>query len=125
LRLLVDTHAFLWWIEDDRRLSHRAVRRIGDARNECFLSIASIWEIAIKVGMMRLSTPLRTVLDAATERRLALLPITADHALTVESLPAHHPDPFDRMLIAQAMCERLDLVSDDAALDAYPVRRIW
>ncbi|WP_435021664.1 type II toxin-antitoxin system VapC family toxin [Tundrisphaera sp. TA3] len=126
--LLLDTHALLWFFQDDRRLSATAKAWIEDPRHHKFVSIATCWEISIKVGLgkLDLGEPTRTFLDRALVRnRFSLLPISLVHATQVEFVANHHRDPFDRMLIAQATVESLPLVSADSAFDAYPIRRIW
>jgi PIN domain nuclease of toxin-antitoxin system len=128
VRILLDTQAFLWFLADDRRLRPKARRRIEDVRNEKFLSIASIWEIAIKVslGKLELDVPLAELIDeGASDNGIALLPIRKEHAIAVVGLPRHHGDPFDRLLVAQAICEGLAIVGSDRSFDDYEVRRIW
>ena len=101
---------------------------IVDPDNQKLVSIASIWEIAIKVavGKIQLGEPARTFLPREiTRNNFDLLPISLEHAAAVESLPMHHRDPFDRLLIAQAMIEQVEIVSIDPAFDSYPVRRKW
>jgi PIN domain nuclease of toxin-antitoxin system len=128
VRLLLDTHAFLWFAGGDPRLSPRARRRIEDVAHDKFLSVASVWEAAIKVslGKLELSVALDTVVDeAAVGNGIALLDVHREHAVAVQHLPFHHRDPFDRLLVSQAMIERMDIVSADESLDAYPIRRVW
>ncbi len=128
MRLLLDTHAFLWFAGGVSRLSPGARRRIEDTAHDKFLSVASIWEAAIKVsfGKLALSVSLDVVLDqGAVNNGIVLLDVRREHAAAVEHLPFHHRDPFDRLLVSQAMIERMEIVSADESLDAYPVRRIW
>jgi PIN domain nuclease of toxin-antitoxin system len=124
--ILLDTHAFLWWTQDDSRLSASARQTIADS--ECFLSMASCWEVAIKVSLKRLQFD-RPVTQFFAEQLLAcgisLLPIEFRHVMRIVQLPFHHRDPFDRLLIAQAVEEGLGIVSIDAAFDAYGASRIW
>ena len=125
---LLDTHAFLWLATDDERLSHAARELVLDPSTELFLSVGSVWEIAIKksLGRMELTIPLsRLVEEQLKHLRTNLLEIRCEHALLVETLPFHHRDPFDRLLIAQAIQENLPLLSADKQLDAYPVNRVW
>ncbi len=106
MRALLDTHAFLWWISDDRRLSDRAREIIGDGRNELFFSVASGWEISIKSGLGRLEVPEDLqpfVADQLSRNAFQVLPIYLRHALHTRVLPDHHRDPFDRMLVSQAV----------------------
>jgi PIN domain nuclease of toxin-antitoxin system len=128
VRLLLDTHAFLWFAGGDPRLSSRARRRIEDPGHDKFLSVASIWEAATKasLGKLTLSISLDAVIEeGAANNGIALLDVRREHAAAVEHLPLHHRDPFDRMLVCQAMVERMEIVSSDASLDAYPIRRVW
>lgn len=125
---LLDTHAMLWFIWDDPQLSAVARTFIADPSNQILVSVASCWEIAIKVsvGKMKLGEPAQTFLLREIPRnRFGLLPITLTHATGVESLPLHHRDPFDRLLISQALAEKLPIVGVDAVVDAYGVQRIW
>lgn len=128
MRLLLDTHAFLWFAAGDERLSVRARRRIEDPVHDKFLSVASIWEAAIKVslGKLALAVSLDVVIDeGALSNGITLLDVRREHAAAVEHLPFHHRDPFDRLLVCQAMMEKMDVVSADPSLDGYPVRRVW
>lgn len=126
--LLLDTHTFLWWAGDAPELSVTARKAISDSGNECFLSSVSCWEMAIKssLGKLRLSKPVeRFVSDLITENGFRLLTINLCHAAKVETLPFHHRDPFDRLLIAQAITERLTLVSADSMLSSYDIQLLW
>ncbi len=128
MNLLLDTHTLLWFLNDDPSLSVAAKALIEDPVNRKLISVASCWEIAIKVGLKKLDLgePTTTFLP----RELAtngfdLLGIDLIHATSVESLPPHHKDPFDRLIIAQSMIENLPVVSMDAQLDAYGITRLW
>jgi PIN domain nuclease of toxin-antitoxin system len=126
--LLLDTQAMLWFFWDDRRLTASAKALIEDAHNRKLVSVASCWEIAIKAGLgkLDLGEPSRSFLPREIARNnFELLPISLEHATMVESLAAHHRDPFDRLLIAQAMVEGLPLVSVDSVFDQYGVSRLW
>lgn len=128
MRLLLDTHAFLWWIGDDPRLPAKARKQISAARNEVFLSVASAWELAIKTSIGRLQ--LTENLEDFVPRHVAVngfqvLPVHLRHALRVATLPDHHGDPFDRILVAQAQIERLVLVSGDGQIARYAVTVAW
>ena len=126
--VLLDTHTLLWFLWDDSRLSGPAKSLIEDANNRKVVSIASCWEIAIKVGLRKLDLgePSRSFLSREIARNnFELLPISLDHATMVEGLVAHHRDPFDRLLVVQAMAEGLSLVSADAVFDQYGVSRLW
>lgn len=127
-RYLLDSHAFVWIVTNDAQLSARARRCFTNPANEFSLSIASVWELAIKASLGRLllfaslADLLREHLEA---KRIELLPIHMPHALRVATLPFHHRDPFDRLLAAQALHERLKVLSRDSAFDAYGVERVW
>ena len=124
---IVDTHAFLWFVTGNRRLSRRARQAMERAPEHWCLSAASVWELAIKSshGRLTLPVPLPQYLAGHIERGLRLLPIEWAHAARVETLPWHHRDPFDRVLIAQAQAEECAVVTHDAAFRAYRVRVIW
>jgi PIN domain nuclease of toxin-antitoxin system len=120
MNLLLDSHALLWWLDDNPRLGPAARAAIGSAASVA-VSLASIWEIAIKVSLGKLSVDLEELLANVRRDGFDLLPITAADCLAVARLPHHHGAPFDRMLIAQA-CERgLTLVSDDRNVAAYGI----
>lgn len=129
MRLLLDTHAFLWFIAGSSELSDTARPLIEDPGNAPLLSVASLWEMAIKISLGRLS--LGQSFEVLIPQQLALngvdlLPIDFEHTAAVASLPYHrHRDPFDRLLVAQAMVEGLPIVSRDAAFDAYGIQRLW
>ena len=128
MKVLLDTHAFLWWIADDPKLSFRAREMISDIDNELFLSAASGWEITIKVQMGRLSLPdepERFIFSQMKMNAIQSLPILMNHALHVSTLPDHHRDPFDRMLIAQAQVEGFPILSVDPQIAKYQVEVIW
>ena len=128
MRVLLDTHAFIWFLAGDARLRAPARRHVADPANEKFLSIASVWEMAIKLslGKLRLRDTLAEVVDQGTKSNaINLLGISKDHAVRVASLPWHHRDPFDRLLVAQAIEDDLTLLAGDAAFDDYGVNRIW
>lgn len=128
MQLLLDTHAFLWWIDDAPALSKKARAAIGKAGNECFVSLASCWEMAIKssLGKLTLSQPLdRFIPEQLAANGFQLLDIDFRHVSRVATMPFHHRDPFDRLLIAQASAEKLTMVSADAAFDAYDLSRLW
>ena len=126
MALLLDTQAFLWWVTDDRRLSKRAARAI--AASPCLLSVASCWEMAIKVTLGRLTLPgpvERFVQEQLEVNGFNLLAVSLEHAGGVADLPFHHRDPFDRLLAAQALAEELSIVSADAIFPKYGVKRVW
>lgn len=128
VRFLLDTHTFVWMAGDPDRLGTAARQRIEANESELYLSVASVWEIAIKASLGKLELPgtVATFLEeqlAAT--RTALLDVHAEHAVRVEHLHWHHRDPFDRLLVAQAQFGKLPILTVDRAFDAYDVERIW
>lgn len=128
MRLLLDTHVFLWWIGDDARLSLPAREAITASGNVVFLSVATAWEISVKIRLGKLTLPcdLESFLTDQIQRNdISILPIGMAHALLVSRLPLHHRDPFDRMLVAQAQSEQLTLVTADAAIRLYDVKLCW
>ncbi len=127
MRLLLDTHAFLWFIDDDPRLSARA-KSLLESDADLLPSAASLWEVAIKVslGKLTLAQPFDVFLpEQLVKNAVEVLPISLAHLGAVVALPFHHRDPFDRLLAAQALVEQLPIVSADSALDAYPAQRLW
>ena len=128
MKLLLDTHAFLWWIGDDARLSDPARDAIADPDNEVSFSVASAWELAIKTGLGRFEPEgkLGSFLGEQVQRNsFQVLPVKLGHAVEVASLPNHHRDPFDRLLVAQAVVEGLTLVSRDPQLRKYAAPTLW
>jgi len=128
MKLLLDTHAFLWFVLNDSRLSKPAAELIAESENELLLSPASYWELAIKIsiGKYTLPEPFAVFMnDQIVENDLAFLPIAIEHANVVATLPFHHRDPFDRLLIAQAMVEDIGIASTAKAFDDYAIRRHW
>jgi PIN domain nuclease of toxin-antitoxin system len=128
MKLLLDTHTFLWFIIGSPKLSEKARALIEDTRNERLLSTASLWEMAIKhsLGKLSLGQPFEVLIPQQLERNsIEILPITVAHLAVVVTLPFHHRDPFDRLLIAQAAVERLSVLTVDPAFDAYAVERLW
>ena len=127
MKAILDTHAFLWAIAEDKKLSRRA-QKIFTGPSDLWLSIASIWEIMIKVQTGRLPLPVPTgpyIVKKLAENRIEVLPITLDHVLRTESLPLHHHDPFDRILIAQCVEAKLPIITADPIIERYPVQVIW
>jgi PIN domain nuclease of toxin-antitoxin system len=126
--LLLDTHALLWFLAGDPRLSSTAAKHIADRHTPVYASVVSAWEIVIKsaTGKLTLGRPISELwLQSVPAAGLAVMNVTSEHVLAVESLPIHHRDPFDRLLAAQAVTEDLDLVSSDRAFGSYPVRLVW
>ncbi len=118
MRMLLDSHVLLWALADDTRLTAPARRRIESA-TEIYVSAASYWELAIKIGLGKLAVALPELREAAHSSGYIELPVTGEHAETLLTLPAHHRDPFDRMLIAQAITEPMHLLTADAQLARY------
>ncbi len=128
MRILVDTHVFLWWVEGDRALPAKARAALADQENECLFSMVSAWELAIKAGLgkLKLAVPVeRFVVENVAANGFRTLDIRIAHVGRVETLASHHGDPFDRLLIAQALEEDLFVVTADPVFRKYGVRRIW
>jgi len=128
VRTLLETHAMYWYIEGDRQLSSQAQKLIQDVANEVLVSPASYWEIAIKlsIGKWKLNRSYEEFVDIALNTYgFRMLPILPTHTARLIGLPFHHRDPFDRMLVAQALVENTAIISNDAALDAYGITRLW
>ena len=128
MRILLDTHTFLWFIGGDSRLHKEARRRIEDLENKRFLSTASLWEIAIKasLGKLRLGMSVTELVHNQVEgNAIDVLGITAAHLDSLARLPFHHRDPFDRLIIAQSLVEEIPVLGKDAAFDLYPIQRLW
>ena len=121
MNLLLDTHILIWWATDDDQLPSKCRKLLSHQDNEVYFSSINIWEVAIKFGKGLLSLPPELLHQQALENGLRHLPFTAQHAVEVARLPGHHQDPFDRALVAQAICEPLTLVSQDRILRSYPV----
>ena len=127
-QVLLDTQAILYALTDTTRLSSRARSAILSSKNDLFLSIVSLWETQIKLnlGKLKLEHSLRNIVQRTiSDLGIELLPIQMEHIYRLDNLPRHHRDPFDRLLIAQAMTEHMDVISNDRAWDAYGVHRIW
>lgn len=128
MKLLLDTHAFIWWAEAPEKLPIALVELLCDPRHRLMLSMASLWEMQIKTGLGKLflNQPLPEIVERQTkENSLELLGIDLAHLWQLTALPPFHGDPFDRLLVAQAMTESLILVSRDTKLDDYGVTRLW
>lgn len=128
MRLLLDTHVFLWWNEGSARLSRGARRLLADPQNNLFFSVVSAWEMVLKAqsGKLSLPTPVSTYVPARLNHYgMEMLGLTLEHVLASSALPAHHRDPFDRMLVAQAQVEQLIIVTHDSHVQKYAVETIW
>jgi len=128
VKLLLDTHTLIWAVDDPSKLGPQAVTALQDPANDLLLSAATIWEIAIKVGLgkLSLSVPYRQWMNQAiTDLGMTVLPITVEYADVQVNLPKHHGDPFDRLLVAQSQVENNHLVSADPVFDQYGIHRLW
>ncbi len=128
MKVLLDTHAFLWLISGDDRLSETAKKTFLDSGNILFFSAVSLWEICIKMSLGKLSLNrgwLKTIQDEMHVNTIQWLSIEMPHCVELTHLPFHHRDPFDRMLVAQAMVENMHLLSRDNRLSSYEIKRIW
>jgi len=123
MTFLLDTHVFLWWLDDPGLLSQNAREVIGDGRNTIYVSAAVAWEIAIKKALGKLDAP-DNLEEVMAANRFLPLPVTIAHALGVLALPQHHRDPFDRILVAQALQEGLTFISRDPQVSSYAVRHM-
>lgn len=128
VRYLLDTHTLLWFIAEDKQLSSSGQRLILDSSSEIFISTASLWEIAIKIniGKLTLNKPFeQSFPDELDSHGIEILDITVDTLVQLTTLPLHHRDPFDRLIIAQAIVEGIPIISKDEAFDLYDVKREW
>lgn len=123
--MLLDTHAYLWWLAGDERMSVAAREAVADPDAIVFVSAATVWEMAIKTALGRLHTGGADLVDEIAGSGFSELPITPRHAWSAGTLPPHHRDPFDRMLVAQATQEGLRCVTRDTAFAAYEVETLW
>jgi PIN domain nuclease of toxin-antitoxin system len=128
VKILIDTQAFLWWNEDNPKLSRRAARLMANPANELMMSVVSAWEIAIKWRLRKLRLPdapsiyLPQRLD---HYKIGVLPVTLEHVLATEALPSHHRDPFDRLLVAQSTVEKIPIVTVDPRIRQYGIEVVW
>ena len=127
MQLLLDTHAFIWFISGDRALPQTAIDAINDTDNKCFVSIASIWEIAIKSSLkkLELQSDFDHIIDFLAENEIEILPINFEHLQKVITLEFHHRDPFDRLIIAQGLVENLTIITKDENFPSYTDRLLW
>ena len=127
MRLLLDTHAFIWFVEDDKKLSGKAKEEIENPDNIIILSIASLWEMSTKIsiGRLKLKKPYKEVISYVNEKGIEILSINFEHTLEVSKLEFHHKDPFDRLIISQAKMENMTIVSKDKLFDDYDIKRLW
>jgi PIN domain nuclease of toxin-antitoxin system len=125
MKLLLDTHIFIWWADQSEKLSPAALSALEDEANELLLSVASVWEMQIKIqlGKLKLSLPLKDLIKNQQETNdITVSPVALTHVLALDALPFHHKDPFDRLLIAQSIEEDLTLVTADSQFLAYSVK---
>lgn len=124
---ILDTHTLLWYIENDAKLSTAVKSTLENTEDPIFLSVVSLWEIAIKVNIakLKISAPMDTLVAYLADQDISILPITPAHIARYTTLDLHHRDPFDRMIIVQAMEEELIVLGADEAFDLYDVKRVW
>ena len=124
MRLVLDTHALLWWLSDDPKLGNRARNLIADPANDILVSVVSLWEILVKVRASKLVADIQEILNEMEAQDFELLEIGPAHLLALATLPMHHKDPFDHLLIAQAIAEEAIFLSEDGYTPQYPVRYV-
>jgi len=127
MAFLLDTHAFLWFVAGDKQLPESIKSKILNINESCYLSVASLWEITIKsqIGKLKLEISLQELFDYIDRNRIEIIQITYDHLLTLSELPLHHSDPFDRIIVSQAVTENLTLLSKDRGLKKYKIKQQW
>ena len=128
MRVLIDSHALIWYVDQDKLLSIASHAAISDPANDLLLSAGSIWEIGIKIGLgkLLLTHPFKVWMNQAiSDLHVTVLPLTVEYVNVQSNLPKHHGDPFDRLIVAQAIVEQVSIISADVNLDAYGITRIW
>ena len=128
MKLLLDTHTFIWWDNEPEKLSQKVNDFLLDNTNEIILSVVSVWEMQIKIqlGKFKLKLPLQEIIESQQKtNNIYILPIELKHVLALSNLPAHHRDPFDRLLVTQSNIEDANLVSKDPIFANYPVKVLW
>jgi PIN domain nuclease of toxin-antitoxin system len=127
MQLLLDTHTFIWFINGDSSLPNKIIDEIKNLKNQCFISIVSIWEIAIKCKLNKLSlnADFDRILDFLDQNQIEILPISFDHIIKLNELDFYHRDPFDRIIIAQGMLENLTILTKDQNFSCYKVKALW
>lgn len=124
MKILLDTHALLWWLIDSDKLGERARELVADPANDILVSMVSFWEIAVKIRVGKLEADLDEIMAASSSEGFTVLEIAPSHYRTLMTLPVHHRDPFDHLLIAQAITEQAIFLSEDSYVSAYPVEVI-
>jgi PIN domain nuclease of toxin-antitoxin system len=127
MQYLLDTHTLLWFLQDDPQLPERVSNEITNIDNKCYVSIASLWEIAIKINLGKLSIkfPFEKFASFLSDNDIELLPIAFDHLIQLSNLELHHRDPFDRVIIAQSMVENLTIITKDGFFPSYTIKLFW
>lgn len=128
MKLLLDSHTFKWWRDEPNKLSPTAFSEISNQKNDVFLSVVTVWELQIKIGLNKFSIKgglENAVKDESKINNFQILPVKLSHALYLENLPLHHKDPFDRLLISQAIVENISLISADTNFANYQVSLLW
>ena len=132
MNILLDTHTFIWFIEGSSELSIAARKKIEDVKNTSFISVASLWEMSIKFNLGKLTvknSPFKTLIDDINENGIQILNINFNHLIENVNLDSHHQDPFDRLIIAQAISENMNIIGRDIIFDSYlkdkKVKRVW
>lgn len=127
MKLLLDTHTFLWWLSKPDQLPTRVITTMEDKTNSTFVSVVNIWEVQIKlsIGKLKIHLSLEKMIQMLDAKAIPILPITSDHVLALARLPDIHRDPFDRVLIAQALTDGMTLLSKDPLMKQYPVNVLW
>jgi len=124
---LLDTHTFLWFVSGDKQLPEKIKNKILDINEPCYISIASLWEITIKIqiGKLKIDISIEDLFKYADRNQIEIVQITAEHLLVLASLPQHHNDPFDRLIVSQAISENMTLYSKDKGLKKYKIKQEW
>jgi PIN domain nuclease of toxin-antitoxin system len=127
VKLLLDTHVLIWWVSDAARLSPDAIRAVSAPDNQVLISVVSVWEMVVKVGLGKLvvNPNVRELIQQQLDQGIGVLPLLLEHVTALETLPNLHKDPFDRALVAQAIAEQAHLVTNDRILHDYPVPTLW
>ena len=127
MKILLDTHTLIWFLDGNKKISQLARTHIEKSGNVSFVSIASIWEMAIKISLekLQMSVDFEKLSELITDNGFQILPVRFEHTLEVSRLPFHHRDPFDRIIISQGIVDNMPVISADSNFDAYVVERIW